>query len=279
MKNNLFIIIPCYNGSHFIKDCLLSVKEFIIKNNDRKIICIFVDDGSTDNSRLILEDITFKNKDIIIEYLYKDNGGLSSARNYGIKYINNKYFDSTNYVLFLDVDDYLLPVDIDISFDKDINIYNYQIENKKVVLNTSVIEKLSQFNPFVVSCIISKVNNVFFDETLTSLEDWDFWITKILQNKSTTVFHQDNITRIRKVDGSMSSNINRMHQNRVLVAKKHLKKNILNTKHLNNFLVNQMFENFSYKKLIKAFVIIFPYILRRNYLALIKNTIIDKIRK
>ena len=76
------IIIPVYNGENYIKDSINSALNQTYKN----IEIIVVDDGSIDNTSNIVK--TFSNKVI---YLYKDNGGVSSALNLGIKKSSGKY--------------------------------------------------------------------------------------------------------------------------------------------------------------------------------------------
>ncbi len=87
------IIIPVYNSSKYIVKCLESL--LAQKNTDYEII--IVDDGSTDNSIDLIKQIK-SNK---IRIFSKENGGLSSARNYGIKQAKNEY------VWFVDSDDYI----------------------------------------------------------------------------------------------------------------------------------------------------------------------------
>ena len=87
------IIIPCYNHAKFLPDALQSVIEQDYENWE----CIVVNDGSADNTEEIARQ--WSNKDTRFKYLYKVNGGLSSARNYGIE---NSVGD---YILTLDSDD------------------------------------------------------------------------------------------------------------------------------------------------------------------------------
>ena len=69
------IIVPCYNVEKYIERCLNSLINQEYKNIE--ILCI--DDGSKDNTKEIIEN--FLEKDKRIQYFYKENGGLSSARN------------------------------------------------------------------------------------------------------------------------------------------------------------------------------------------------------
>ncbi len=89
------VIIPVYNVENYLSKCLDSVINQTFK--DIEIIC--VNDGSTDNSRKILEE--YKNKDSRIKIVDKENGGLSSARNAGMKAATGKFLS------FIDSDDWV----------------------------------------------------------------------------------------------------------------------------------------------------------------------------
>jgi len=93
----LSIIIPVYNVEEYLTECLDSV--FSQDLNDCEIIS--VNDGSKDTSRQILSDYQKKNPELII--IDQENGGLSEARNAGLKVAKGEY------IYFLDSDDYLLP--------------------------------------------------------------------------------------------------------------------------------------------------------------------------
>jgi glycosyltransferase involved in cell wall biosynthesis len=88
------VIIPAYNGDRFLVDAIESVFNQTYKNYE----IIIIDDGSTDNTRTILEP--YFNK---ISYIYQTNQGVAAARNRGIKEAKGEY------IAFLDQDDYFLP--------------------------------------------------------------------------------------------------------------------------------------------------------------------------
>ncbi len=90
------IIIPVYNAEKYLEKCLLSILQQTYKDYS----IIIINDGSTDNVEKIADKYIEENPDII-EYYSKENGGLSSARNYGIVKAKSEY------VVFLDSDDYL----------------------------------------------------------------------------------------------------------------------------------------------------------------------------
>ena len=95
---NISIIIPVYNVESYLEECLSSVCEQGLC--DIEILCI--DDNSTDNSLVILEE--YAKKDGRIRVFHNSlNKGLSYTRNYGLKYAQG------NYIYFLDSDDKLKP--------------------------------------------------------------------------------------------------------------------------------------------------------------------------
>lgn len=89
------IIIPVYNVEKYLDKCLTTV---VFQNYDNLQI-ILVDDGSTDNSLSICK--RWSNKDERIEVYSKKNGGLSDARNYGLRYAKGEY------ISFVDSDDWI----------------------------------------------------------------------------------------------------------------------------------------------------------------------------
>ncbi len=93
MRNKLSIIIPVYNVGILLKRCLNS----IVDQKCVGIEIILVDDGSTDHSLKICEDYSKKYK--FISTFHKNNGGSSSARNFGLKYASGEY------IWFIDSDD------------------------------------------------------------------------------------------------------------------------------------------------------------------------------
>lgn len=89
------IIVPVYNVESYLHRCL----ESIINQSFKDIEIILVNDGSTDKSPLICEE--YLNKDCRVKLINKKNGGLSSARNAGMKVATGKYIG------FVDSDDWI----------------------------------------------------------------------------------------------------------------------------------------------------------------------------
>ena len=91
----LSVIVPVYNVEKYLKECINSIINQTLK--DIEIIC--VNDGSTDNSLKILEELS--QLDNRIKIINKENGGLASARNAGMKVASGEYYT------FIDSDDFI----------------------------------------------------------------------------------------------------------------------------------------------------------------------------
>lgn len=89
------IIVPVYNSENYIERCI----ESILSQTYADWELIVVNDGSTDDSEKIIKHLVAL--DSRIRYYYKNNGGVSSARNLGIKNAKGEF------ILFLDSDDWL----------------------------------------------------------------------------------------------------------------------------------------------------------------------------
>lgn len=88
------VIIPIYNVEDYLEQCVNSVLNQTYKDLE----IILVNDGSKDKCPEMCDDFAKKDERILV--LHKKNGGLSSARNFGMDHASGKY------ILFLDSDDY-----------------------------------------------------------------------------------------------------------------------------------------------------------------------------
>lgn len=102
------VIVPIYNVEKQLSRCL----ESILKQEENDLEIILVNDGSPDNSGEIAKEYATRYPDKIL-YFEKENGGLSDARNFGIKHSSGKYLafvDSDDYItenLFKDLEPYM----------------------------------------------------------------------------------------------------------------------------------------------------------------------------
>ncbi|MBT2614119.1 MULTISPECIES: glycosyltransferase [unclassified Bacillus (in: firmicutes)] len=94
-KALISIIIPIYNAEKYLSKCLISITSQTYKNLE----IILINDGSTDQSGFISDQ--FSEKDNRITVIHKENGGVSSARNLGLKTARGKYIG------FVDPDDWV----------------------------------------------------------------------------------------------------------------------------------------------------------------------------
>lgn len=128
------VIIPVYNVEKYIKECLDSV----INQSYKDLEIILVDDGSTDRSGIICDEYAFK--DNRIKVIHKENGGLSSARNIGMKIATGEFFT------FIDSDDYIATSMIE-------ELYNALIDTS-ADLSICNISRKSYFEKNIVKNII-----------------------------------------------------------------------------------------------------------------------------
>ncbi|QKT15263.1 glycosyltransferase family 2 protein [Limosilactobacillus reuteri] len=92
---SISVIVPVFNVEAWIEKCIYSILSQSFEDYE----LVIVDDGSTDNSSKICKSLSLIDKRI--KYFYKENGGLSDARNYGLKKATGEY------IVFIDSDDYI----------------------------------------------------------------------------------------------------------------------------------------------------------------------------
>lgn len=121
-KNNsctISIVVPIYKVERYLEKCV----DSIIDQDYRNLEIILVDDGSPDRCPQICDE--YAQKDSRVKVIHKENGGLSDARNAGIKVATGEY------IAFVDSDDYLTESHISTllytmkKYDADISACNY----------------------------------------------------------------------------------------------------------------------------------------------------------
>uniref|UniRef100_UPI0040476655 glycosyltransferase family 2 protein n=1 Tax=Mariniflexile sp. TaxID=1979402 RepID=UPI0040476655 len=177
------IVVPCYNQAQYLDEALESVLSQTYENWE----CIIVDDGSTDNTQELAEKWILK--DNKFKYLVKNNGGLCSARNFGIEQAQGIY------ILPLDADDKIAESYIALAmgaFEKDMDLRVVYCHAEKFGLETGAwnlkpfsLFNLSQNNMIFCSAFFKKQDWIAIGGYDTNMvhgwEDWEFWIS-LLKN-------------------------------------------------------------------------------------------------
>lgn len=95
MRELVSVVVPVYNVDKYVTHCI----ESLINQTYSNIEILLINDGSTDTSGIICDECAKRDNRIIV--YHKENGGLSSARNYGIERANGRY------IAFIDSDDWV----------------------------------------------------------------------------------------------------------------------------------------------------------------------------
>ncbi len=172
-SKKISVIIPCYNYAHYLKECVDSVKA-----QTYPVEIIVVNDGSSDN----IEEVCNEIEGIIV--VNKENGGLASARNAGVRVATGEY------IMCLDADDKLVPGAIAehlrlMEDDKTIAqcaLMEFGERHVVMIPNQGSLERIMQSNTIYCNAMFSKkmwseVGGYDESETMRlGYEDWEFWI-------------------------------------------------------------------------------------------------------
>lgn len=243
------VVIPNYNNEKYLKQCVESVLAQSYKN----IECIVVDDGSEDNSVELLSNLN--DKRLIV--LKKANGGLSSARNEGLKIAKGEY------IAFLDSDDFWSRQKLEnqmkvfVSKNPDLVFSNRNLVKKDSIIayewkskELSLIDFINE-NPICgsSSSVLMKrsvyLKTGYFDLNLRSHEDIDYWYRAASHG---FVFKgiENNDVYIRIHEGNMSSNNLKMFYSGIQFLDKALA-DFFAKKHYLNFKNKQIVDAVSFK--------------------------------
>lgn len=222
------VIIPCYNHGHYLPYAVNSVLAQTFTDWE----AIIVDDGSTDNTGEVAAQFT----DPRIRYIYQENRGLAAARNAGIQVAQG------DYLAFLDADDLWAPRFLERCLEvlgkrEDIvGVYtgNYFIDHAGQVLPRTglrVVEPNVLYDQLLCGGFFPPCTAVIRADVVRQLgtfdthlvgrgtEDWDLWL------RVTRTYRMQGIPELlafyRVYPGSMSTNADGMHANRMAVLTKH----------------------------------------------------------
>jgi len=205
---NVSVIIPTYNRSGLVKEAV----ESVLQQSYTDFEILVVDDGSTDDTVSVIQKIPDKG----VRYFHKINGGVASARNYGIKRAEGKY------IALLDDDD-LWPTEyLQIMIRKLEENPQYglayspfnemQPDGRETLgsntdkyisgwLTENFYDKVPSFTPSAIIVKRSYFNTILFDEYLTHGEDTDLLLR--LSAKTQFLCVPDVCVTRRKGPGSM----------------------------------------------------------------------------
>lgn len=198
------IIVPCYNQAQFLPEALQSVLNQTYENWE----CIIVNDGSPDNTKEVAQKWVKKDPRFI--YLFKENGGLSSARNAGLNIANG------DFIQFLDADDCLDERKFELSLKA---VSEMNLTKPKIVISNfrMFIADFNQSSP--PFCVLKEgcftfekmlfgwdyefnipihcgffdsyfFKNFRFNEDLKAKEDWVMWLCLFKQKLECTFINQ-----------------------------------------------------------------------------------------
>ncbi|SPP99895.1 hypothetical protein NBG4_130018 [Candidatus Sulfobium mesophilum] len=195
MKPAVSVIIPTYNYCVFLRDAIRSVQEQTFANWE----CLVIDDGSTDDTRQLVEAISARDRRV--RYFYQKNQGLSAARNTGSRESVGdflQFLDSDDLIerskLELQVEYFMNHPDVDIvygdaryfSTERPLErLYSKDGKNRAWMSKASgkgseILRHLIAKNLMVVSSPLIRRKVIescgLFDESLKAHEDWDYWI-------------------------------------------------------------------------------------------------------
>lgn len=213
------VVIPVYNVGMSLYRCL----DSILTQSFRDFECILINDGSTDDSGRICEELA--DKDSRIRVFHQENRGPSAARNYGLSLAKG------DYVIFQDSDDYLLDVDAYLKLityavqnkldilrfdysvvDTDGNIIRQKPLDNKVHLFGTVVGPATLVKEafcgewFTVLCLIKRsiIRDVRFNQCFKFLEDMDFYARLLASDNLQCGYMPEYFYAYRQVDNSLS---------------------------------------------------------------------------
>lgn len=289
------IIVPVYNTEKYLDECLKTLEDQTLK--DIEIIC--VNDGSKDSSLQILERHAASDKRIKI--IDKENGGVCSARNAGIRVAEGEY------ISFIDSDDLVPNYAMEKAYN-DLKKYNVEVVSFKLETfidgdavdlsnfkydpsKVKVCERSQNQNPFYdmvenTGYIVTKVykkslivnNNIWFKEGITHYEDQLFNL--LLFPSVTKMVQDDNIFYLYRTNRPGSA-VTEFNAKKVLTASTKVSEELINNFDKFNFerghewLVSKIFD-LNYNHITKDTKNIED---KRHFAAIVVNLIEEKLVK
>jgi glycosyltransferase involved in cell wall biosynthesis len=220
-RSSITVVIPVYNGAHFVAKAIDSVLAQTLPAAE----VLVINDGSTDN----IEEVAGRYGSAVT-LVSQPNGGLSNARNTGIRLAQSKY------VAFLDADDWWDPRKLELhAAAMEANpeaCANYTgvryvdavtgAERVGAPVPLARLKRLVQWcNPGVPpsSLLMSKeaLDEVgYFNEGVRACEDWDMWF-RLCEGRRPLTVTEEPVTFYLVSPKSMSGNADLMYENFLLI--------------------------------------------------------------
>jgi glycosyltransferase involved in cell wall biosynthesis len=177
MENTISVIVPIFHYARFTKEALQSVVNQSVKPHE----IILVNDGCIDNSMEVVNDFIKEHPEHNWKIINKENGGLASARNAGIRLATGKY------VMSFDADDIMRPdclkEHLKLADENTVvtcGLMAFGDQNYTTFPETATLDILLTRNCIYSNSLFSKAlweKTGGFDEKMKiGVEDWEFWI-------------------------------------------------------------------------------------------------------
>lgn len=190
MTKLISVVVTCYNHENYIEQCLRS----IFNQTYRNIELIVLDDGSTDSSSEVIQEV-LKESPFVTIFESHENIGVVRTRNKGLNLLNGDYF------LFVDSDDFLDDRYVEELYDcannhqADIvycDLYNFEKDETYLKAQEFDLHNLLESN-YISNCSLVKktiLKGIYYDEKLSGkkLEDYDFFLNLIINNGAKAVY-------------------------------------------------------------------------------------------
>jgi glycosyltransferase involved in cell wall biosynthesis len=184
LNKTVSVIVPCFSYAHYLPECIDSISKQTYQPHE----VIIVNDGSPDNTSDVAKELMVKYPKLNLILIEKENGGLSSARNAGIKLATG------DLIQCIDADDKMTPGAIEehvklITDDKTIaQCALMEFDERYAVMVPTVprdglrLKRTMQANTIFCNAMFPRqawVDVGGYDESETmrlGYEDWEFWI-------------------------------------------------------------------------------------------------------
>lgn len=212
------IIVPTFNRAHLIGETLDSIIEQTYTNWE----CIVVDDGSTDDTEIIVMD--YVNKDVRFQFYkrpQKYKSGGNGARNFGFKVSKGKYinwFDSDDIMMANKIEKQLIQLSNEYDFVVCQSLVFDDVKKRIIGLRSLKVHSDDFFNDFILNKVkfltqsplfkrdFLEKNNLRFDEDLKRYQERDFFI-KVLSIVDDYIYTDEPLLMLRRHVNSISYSV------------------------------------------------------------------------